>query len=140
MGPWFDASRSERQAVIHEEINRLPRVYRTVLILCCLEGRPIERTARELGWRVSGLERRLSRALEHLRVSMARRYYGIPVGIWDSDILEDLEAIVPKSLIQSTVAAATCCPDPPGGAGPHSRNRRLGETRLAPITGDRQPL
>src|SRR5438477_7412088 len=76
MGPWFDASRSERQAVIHEEINRLPRVDRTALIVCGLQGRPIEQAARELRWPVRSLERRLSRALEHLRVRMARRDYG----------------------------------------------------------------
>src|SRR5437762_660652 len=105
MGPWFDASRIERQAAVHEEINRLPRVYRTVLILCGLEGRPIEQAARELRWPVRSLARRLTRALEHLRIRLARRYYGIPVGTWDSDILQDLGAIVPKNLIESTVAA-----------------------------------
>jgi sigma-70-like protein len=126
MGPWIDASRSERQAVIHEEINRLPRVYRTVVVLCGLEGRPIEQVARELRWPVRILERRLARALDHLRVRMSRRYYGIPVGIWDSDILQDLGAIVPKSLIESTVAAATRGLDPPGGSRPPSRDRELG--------------
>jgi Sigma-70, region 4 len=112
MGPWFDASRSERRAALHEELNRLSRAYRTVVILCGLEGRPIEQVAIELRIPVTSLERRLSRALDCLRVNLARRYYSIPSGIWDSDILRDLEAIVPETLIQSTVVAATCCPSP----------------------------
>jgi hypothetical protein len=125
MGSWFDTSRRERQAIIHAEINRLPRVYRTAVILCGLEGRPIERTARELRWPVRSLERRLSRALERLRVRMARRYYGIPLGIWDSGVLRDLGATVSESLIESTVAAATGSPDPRSDSRSHWRTRKL---------------
>lgn len=113
MGPWFDASRSERRAAIHEEINRLGRADRIALILCGLEGRPIEQAARDLRWPANRLARRLSWGLERLRVRLARRFSGIPVGTWDSGILVDLGAIVPKSLIESTVAAATCRPRPP---------------------------
>jgi hypothetical protein len=107
MGPWFDASRSEREAAFHEELNRLPRVDRTAIILCGLEGRSIELAARALRWPVGRLERRLSRALERLRLRIGRRYYGIPPGTWDSQILRVPEANVPESLIESTVAAAT---------------------------------
>ncbi|MGP0065164.1 MAG: RNA polymerase sigma factor [Isosphaeraceae bacterium] len=139
MGPWIDASRSERQAVIHEEINRLSRAYRTVVILCGLEGRPIDEAARELRWPVRTLERRLSRALDHLRLALSRSYYGIPVGVWDSDILRDLRAIVPRSLIESTVAVAAQRLDPPGGSRSQSRHRQLGGDRHAPIARDRQP-
>jgi len=139
MGPWFDASRSERQAAIHEEINRLPRADRTVLILCGIEGRLIEQAATELRRPVRTVARRLSRALELLRVSMARRYYGIPAGTWDADILQDLGAIVPQSLIQSTVAAATCGPSRPSGPASQARNRKLRRAVLAPITSDLLP-
>jgi Sigma-70, region 4 len=107
MGPWCDASRNEREAAFHEELNRLPRADRTAIILCGLEGRSIEQAARTLRWPVGRLERRLSRALERLRLRMARRYYGIPPGTWDPRILQIPEAIVPESLIESTVAAAT---------------------------------
>jgi hypothetical protein len=107
MEPWFDASTSEREAAIHEELNRLPRADRTAIILCRLEGWSIERAARELRWPVGRLERRLSRAIERLRLRMGRHYYGIPPRIWDSRILQLPDAIVPESLIESTVAAAT---------------------------------
>jgi hypothetical protein len=129
MGPWFDASRSEREAAFHEELNRLPRVDRTAIILCGLEGRSVEQAARALRWPVGRLERRLSLALERLRLRMLRRYYGIPPGTWDSQILRVPEANVPESLIESTVAAATsqAVQDLTG------RSANASRTRLAPI-------
>jgi hypothetical protein len=127
MGPWIDASRSERQAVIHEAINRLPRAYRTVIVLCRLESRPIEEVAKELGTPVGNIERRLLRALDRLRVEMSRSYYGIPAGIWDADILRDPGPIVPRSLIESTVALAARRLGPPGGTPlPAGRDRDHG--------------
>ncbi len=125
MESWFETSRSEQQAAIHEELNRLPRVYRTVIILCALEGRPIEQAARELRWPVRSVERRLSRALEHLRLRLLRRFYEIPVRLWDTDILQDLGAVVPESLVESTIAAATCGLDPSTGSRSDVRNRNL---------------
>jgi hypothetical protein len=134
MGLCYDANRSELQAVIHEEINRLPTVYRTAVILCGLEGRPLIWAARELRCPVRRLERRFSQALECLRLRLARRGYVVPPANWDCEALRDLGAIVPKSLIESTVAAATGGSGPAGGCG--SRCRDL-ETRWAgrsPIT------
>ena len=117
MGPWIDASRGERQAVLHEEINRLPGVYRTVVVLCGLEGRPIEQAARDLRWPVGVLERRLARALDDLRVRLSRSYYGIPAGIWDSGILQDLGAVVPERLIESHRRGGNPPPRPTGRPG-----------------------
>src|SRR5262249_13651414 len=116
MGPWYDAIPSELRAVIHEEINRLPAAYRAVLILCGLEGRSPEWTARELGWPLRRLERRLARALECLRLRLAQRGAEVPEGSWDCGALRDLGAIVPKSLIESTVTAATGEPAPVSGS------------------------
>jgi hypothetical protein len=130
MGPWFDASTSEREAAIHGELDRLSRADRIAIILCSVEGWPIERAARELRWPVGRLERRLSRALERLRLRMGRHYYGIPPGIWGSRIPRVPETIVPKRLIESTVAAAIR----QAGQGLTRRTAHPGRTRLAPIT------
>jgi Sigma-70, region 4 len=107
MRPWFDASEVERQALLHEEINRLPRVYRTAIILCVVQSHQIDQVARDLGWTVRRLERRLARARERLRLRLARHYYGIPANGWESGVLPELGAEVPSSLIESTVAAVT---------------------------------
>ena len=135
MGPWYNAIPSELQAVIHEEINRLPAAYRAVLILCGLEGRSPEWAARELGWPILRLERRLGRALECLRLRLARRGAEIPPGKWDCGALRDLGAIVPKSLIESTVTAATGEPAPASGSGrpqDGSQTRRRDDGPLGP--------
>jgi hypothetical protein len=130
MGPWFEASQSEREAVIHEELNRLSRMDRAAIILCRLEGRSIEQAARALRWPVGRLERRLSRALERLRLRMIRHYYGIPATIWDSQITQCPKAVVPESLIECTVAATTR--EAVRGLARGTTNAT--QTRLAPIT------
>ncbi len=132
MESWFDASRSQRQAAIHEELDRLPRVHRTVIILCGFERLPIERAARELRWPIRILDRRLSRALKHLRIRLVRRFYDGPVSIWDSDILKDMAAVVPRSLIESTIAAATGYLYPPAVSGSRYRDRKLPGRSVSP--------
>ena len=108
MGPWFDASRSEREAAFHEELDRLPRVDRTAIILCGLEGRSIEASrAGRCDGRWGDSSDGSPGGIERLRLRMACRYYGITPGAWDSRILQVPEAIVPESLMQVTVAAAT---------------------------------
>ena len=129
MGPWFDASGSERESAVHEELDRLSGLDRKVIVLCHLEGLSIEEVARVLRWPVGKLERRLSRALERLRLRMVRHDDGIPVGLWDFQILPDRAAIVPESLIQSTVVAATRLIDQGRTRGTTNSTR----TRLGPI-------
>jgi RNA polymerase sigma-70 factor (ECF subfamily) len=116
MGSGYDPSPSEIQAVIHEEINRLPAAYRTAVILCGLEGRSLEWAARELRWPVLRLERRLARALECLRFRLTRRGWSVPAETWDCAALRDAGTILPRSLIESTVAAATGRPAPASGS------------------------
>ncbi len=67
------AIRREQAAVIHEELARLPRACRTVLILCDLEGRPHEQAAHLLRCSDRTLRRRLVRARHLLRVRLTRR-------------------------------------------------------------------
>src|SRR5579883_1127245 len=95
MGPWYDAIPSELHAVIHQEIDGLPAAERTVVILCGLQGRSPEWAARELGWPLRRLQRRLARALECLRVRLVQRGWDLAVGTWDCSAVRDLGAIVP---------------------------------------------
>jgi hypothetical protein len=125
MGPWFEASRSERIGVIHEEIDQLPLADRTALIVCGLERRPVVQAGKELGCGARTLERRVSRALERVRLRLARRYYGVPAGNWDSDITQDLGAIVPLALIESTVAVVMRSFGPPRSSQCLSSDRTL---------------
>jgi hypothetical protein len=97
---------------------------------------PIERVASELRWQFTSLQRRLAHALERLRVRMSRHFYGIPSGTWEPDVLRDQDAIVPQSLIESTVAAASRCASA-RGPGSQSWNGQLKGARLTATTSAR---
>jgi RNA polymerase sigma factor (sigma-70 family) len=63
----------EAQAVLNEELNRLPEKLRTPLVLCYLEGLAQEQAARQAGWSLSTLKRRLRQGLALLQARLQRR-------------------------------------------------------------------
>jgi RNA polymerase sigma factor (sigma-70 family) len=68
----------EAQAILHEELARLPARYRAPLVHCFLEGATQDEAARELGWSHSTLKRRLRRGRELMQGRLARR--GLTLG------------------------------------------------------------
>jgi C-terminal peptidase prc len=68
-----DAAARELCAALDEELSRLPERYRAPLLLCYLEGCTSDRAARQLGWSLRTLERRLAQAREQLRARLTRR-------------------------------------------------------------------
>ncbi len=96
------------KAVIDEELERLPSRYRSVVVLCHLEGLTREHAASRLGCPVGTVNSRLSRAGEILRKRLIRRGFAPAVGglgVWlaGADVVA---AAVPTRLIGSTVAQA----------------------------------
>ena len=68
--------REESDAILHEEIGRLPRRFRTAVVLCYLEGRTHEMAAEQLGCPVGTIKSRLATARQKLRWRLTRRGAG----------------------------------------------------------------
>jgi RNA polymerase sigma factor (sigma-70 family) len=98
-----DEAWDDRDAILHEELSRLPARYRAVAILCDLEGLTQKQAADRLGWPDGTVRSRLARARDRLRERLTRRGMApavIPVAPSPSIDLTW------AALVQSTVQAA----------------------------------
>ncbi len=115
MSPIFASepdSRDEHIALLHVEIDRLPERYRAPIVICDLQGFTHEKAARHLGWPLGTVKSRLARAREILHGRLSRRGLGLHAGLLvagkgPAAALRAVEAALPSSLAESTVAAAT---------------------------------
>jgi len=95
------------QALLEDEIDRLPERYRAAFVLCYLEGRSRSDAAGELGIPENTLSSRLARARDRLQKRLNRR------GVNLSAVLAAIAlttgttgASIPPTLIESTAQAA----------------------------------
>ena len=91
------------EAVLHEEIARLPECYRGPLVVCDLEGCTQEQAARVLGCPVGTVKSRLARGREQLRVRLIRRGYPAAVGVGAAGLSA---GTVPAALGETTIRTA----------------------------------
>jgi RNA polymerase sigma factor (sigma-70 family) len=97
----------EAQAILDEELNRLPEKFRVPVVLCCLEGLARDEAAHQVGWPASVLKSRLEQARERLRQRLVARGLTLPSGLGAFLLLEGVVgAAVPPALIGSTSKAA----------------------------------
>jgi RNA polymerase sigma factor (sigma-70 family) len=67
------AVRKEHRLILHAELDRLPREYRTLVVHCYLKGKSNEEVSRLLGLPVGTVKGRLWRARKMLRQRLRRR-------------------------------------------------------------------
>jgi RNA polymerase sigma factor (sigma-70 family) len=96
----------EMQAVLDEELARLPEKWRAPLLLCCLEGAARDEAARRLGLPLGTLKSRLERGRERLRARLERRGLTLSLPLLTTLLTDGAgRAVVPAGLLGATAQA-----------------------------------
>jgi RNA polymerase sigma factor (sigma-70 family) len=96
----------EVSTLLDAELGALPEKYRSPLVLCYLEGKSHEAAARELGWPVGSMAKRLDRARDLLRQQLIRRGISLSAAVSALGMAGQATAAPSMPLINHTGKAA----------------------------------
>jgi RNA polymerase sigma factor (sigma-70 family) len=104
--PLAEVTLREAQAVFDAELARLPDRLRAPLVLCYLEGKTQDEAARELGWSLATLRRRVEQGRQTLGARLVRRGLTLGAVLTAGLLVPAAEAAVPTTLPGTTAQAA----------------------------------
>ncbi len=92
--------------LLDDELLRLPECSRVPLLLCYLEGRTQDEAARQIGWSLRTLRRRLDKARNLLKARMIRRGATLGAGLFAEIMSPSFSHAVLTSELHDTILAA----------------------------------
>ncbi len=104
VGPAEQLTWKEMLGILDHELGQLSDRYRAPLVLCYLEGRTQDEAARQLGWSLNTLRRRLAQGRRLLEARLRGRGVTLPAAL--AGLLAASAVAVPAPLRAATLAAA----------------------------------